>query len=126
VLGDIAGAAGKPHWKRSRAHAAAREIHAACGLLDRASPKGPRMLAVAVASDALMAKLDQNKADLAKLADPRTIQMNDAMADEIAARSADLLHHRDDSLDGSRPRSWSSRTGSRPTRARTSATSAST
>ncbi len=50
------------------------------------------MIAVAVASDALMAKLEQNKADLAKLADPRTIQMNDAMADEIAKRAAPIYY----------------------------------
>ena len=39
-----------------------------------------------------MAKLDANKADLAKLADPRTIQMNDAMADEIAKRAAPVYY----------------------------------
>src|SRR6185295_7497569 len=54
--------------------------------------EGREMLAVAVASDALMAKLEQNKADLAKLADPRTIQMNDAMADEIAKRAAPIYY----------------------------------
>ena len=36
--------------------------------------EGREMIAVAVASEALMAKLDENKADLAKLADPRTHQ----------------------------------------------------
>ena len=50
------------------------------------------MIAVAVASEALMAKLDANKADLAKLADPRTIQMNDALADEIAKRAAPVYY----------------------------------
>ena len=50
------------------------------------------MLAVAVASEALMAKLDQNKADLAKLADPRTIKMDDALADEIARRAAPVYY----------------------------------
>ena len=50
-----------------------------------------------------MAKLDANKADLAKLADPRTIKMNDAVADKIAAtRGAGLLHHRHDPLDRGR------------------------
>ncbi len=33
------------------------------------------MIAVAVASEALLAKLDENKAKLAKLADPRTINL---------------------------------------------------
>ncbi|HUQ48529.1 MAG TPA: hypothetical protein VM053_09830, partial [Gemmatimonadaceae bacterium] len=40
-------------------------------------------LAVAVASDSLIANLDANKAKLAKLADPRSIAMNDAVADGI-------------------------------------------
>ncbi len=50
------------------------------------------MMAVAVASEALMAKLDQNKADLAKLADPRSIQMNDQLADDIAKRAAPVYY----------------------------------
>ena len=50
------------------------------------------MIAVAVASEALMAKLDANKADLAKLADPRTINMDDALADEIARRAAPVYY----------------------------------
>src|SRR5881398_2911594 len=39
-----------------------------------------------------MAKLDANKANLAKLADPRTIQMNDALADDIARRAAPVYY----------------------------------
>src|SRR6476620_5545338 len=54
--------------------------------------EGREMMAVAVTSDALMAKLEANKADLAKLADPRTIQMNDAVADEIARRAAPVYY----------------------------------
>ena len=50
------------------------------------------MIAVAVASEALMARLEANKADLAKLADPRTIQMNDTLADEIARRAAPVYY----------------------------------
>jgi len=50
------------------------------------------MIAVAVASEALMARLDQNTADLAKLADPRAIQMNDDLADEIARRAAPVYY----------------------------------
>ena len=61
------------------------------------------MIAVAVASEALMAKLDANKADLAKLADPRTIKMDDARGRrDRAARRAGLLHHRHDPLDRGR------------------------
>ncbi len=39
-----------------------------------------------------MAKLDRNKADLAKLADPRTIKMDDAVADEIAKHAAPVYY----------------------------------
>src|SRR6266487_2209232 len=75
VLGDIAGAEGKLPYTR--------EIYEYMRLLAKSTPRvkvysigmseeGREMLAVAVASEALMAKLDQNRADLAKLADPRT------------------------------------------------------
>ena len=95
VLGDIAGAEGKlPYTK---------EIYGYMRLLAKSTPRvkvysigtseeGREMLAVAVASEALMAKLDQNKADLAKLADPRTIKMNDELADEIAKRAAPVYY----------------------------------
>src|SRR5580765_490206 len=95
VLGDIAGAEGKlPYTK---------EIYEYMRLLAKSTPRvkvysigrseeGREMLAVAVASEALMAKLDQNKADLAKLADPRTIQMNDDVADQIAKRAAPIYY----------------------------------
>jgi len=95
VLGDIAGAEGKlPYTK---------EIYQYMRLLAKATPRvkvysigsseeGREMLAVAVASEALMAKLDQNKADLAKLADPRTIKMNDELADDIAKRAAPVYY----------------------------------
>jgi hypothetical protein len=39
-----------------------------------------------------MAKLEQNKADLARLADPRTIKLDDAVADEIARRAAPVYY----------------------------------
>jgi Zinc carboxypeptidase len=95
VLGDIAGAPGKlPYTK---------EVHDYMRLLAKSTPRvkvytigtseeGREMIAVAVASEALMAKLDQNRADLAKLADPRTIQMDDAVADEIAKRAAPIYY----------------------------------
>ena len=55
------------------------------------------MIAVAVASEKLIATLDENRARLAKLADPRTINMNDAEAERLVAQTdADLLHHRHD------------------------------
>ncbi len=95
TLGDIAGAPGKLPYSK--------ETHDYMRLLAKSSPRvkvytigqseeGRDMLAVAVASEALLAKLDANKADLAKLADPRTIQMNDAVADEIARRAAPVYY----------------------------------
>ncbi len=95
VLGDIAGAPGKlPYTK---------EVNEYMRLLAKSTPRvkvysigtseeGREMLAVAVASEALMAKLDQNRADLAKLADPRTIRMDDSLADEIARRAAPIYY----------------------------------
>ncbi len=95
VLGDIAGAPGKLPYSA--------DVHEYMRLLAKSTPRarvyvigtteeGKEMLAVAVASEALMARLDANKADLAKLADPRTIQMNDAVADEIAKRAAPVYY----------------------------------
>ena len=95
VLGDIAGAPGKLPYSK--------EVYEYMRLLAKSTPRvkvytigtteeGREMIAVAVASEALMAKLDQNKADLAKLADPRTIKLDDAVADEIARRAAPVYY----------------------------------
>src|SRR6185369_373277 len=83
VLGDIAGAPTKLPYSK--------EVYEYMRLLAKSTPRvkvfsigmteeGREMIAVAVASDELMAKLDANKALLAKLADPRTIGMNDEEA----------------------------------------------
>src|SRR5438445_5172403 len=50
------------------------------------------MIAVAVASEALIAKMDENRARLAKLADPRTLNMNDDEADKIVAASTPVYY----------------------------------
>jgi hypothetical protein len=95
VLGDIAGAPGKLPYSK--------EVYEYMRLLAKSTPRvrvysigtteeGREMLAVAVASESLMAKLDANKADLAKLADPRTIQLNDDLADQIARRAAPVYY----------------------------------
>ncbi len=95
ILGDIAGAPTKlPDSK---------EVYAYMRLLAKSSPRvrvysigrteeGREMVAVAVASEELMAKLDENKAKLAKLADPRTIAMNDDEARRIAADAAPVYY----------------------------------
>jgi hypothetical protein len=95
VLGDIAGAPGKLPYSK--------DVHAYMRLLAKSSPRvrvvsigqseeGREMIAVAVASEALMARLDANRADLEQLADPRRINMNDALADEIARRAAPVYY----------------------------------
>src|SRR5437868_14472553 len=95
ILGDIAGAPTKlPDSK---------EVCAYMRLLAKSSPRvrvysigkteeGREMVAVAVASEELMARLDANKAKLAKLADPRTIGMNDDEAIRIAADAAPVYY----------------------------------
>jgi Zinc carboxypeptidase len=86
VLGDIAGAPGRLPY--------AEEVYQYMRMLEKASPRvkvysigkteeGREMIAVAIASEAIMAKLQDNNARLAKLADPRTINMDDAQAEKL-------------------------------------------
>jgi uncharacterized membrane protein YgcG len=95
TLGDIAGAPTKLPYSK--------EVYEYMRLLAKSTPRvrvfsigtteeGREMIAVAVASEALMAKLDANKAQLAKLADPRTINFSDAEADKIAATAAPIYY----------------------------------
>ncbi len=95
VLGDIAGA--KDNLPYSK------EVYTYMRMLEKASPRvkvfsigrseeGREMIAVAIASDELIANLDANKAKLAKLADPRTIGMNDATAAEIVSTVAPVYY----------------------------------
>jgi hypothetical protein len=90
--------------------------------------EGREMIAVAIASEALMSRLEENKARLAKLADPRTIGMNDAEAARLAGLSTPVYYITGHDPLAPRPgrprRSWSWPTGSRWTRAPTSRTSA--
>ncbi len=86
VIGDIAGAPGKLPY--------AEEVYQYMRMLEKASPRvkvfsigkteeGREMIAVAIASEALIAKLDENGAKLASLADPRTLGMDDAKAEPL-------------------------------------------
>ncbi len=50
------------------------------------------MIAVAVASERLISQLDQNRARLAQLADPRTINFDDAKADSLVAASTPIYY----------------------------------
>src|SRR5690349_18813971 len=90
VLGDVAGAPGKLPY--------AEDVYKYMRMLERATPRvkvysigtteeGREMIAVAVASEQLMSKLEENRARLQKLADPRTINMDEAEADRLVAAS---------------------------------------
>src|SRR5512132_3319616 len=95
VLGDIAGAKNNLPYSK--------EVYTYMRMLAKASPRvrvysigtseeGREMIAVAVASEQLLAKLDENKAKLAKLADPRTINFDDKVAEQIAADAAPVYY----------------------------------
>jgi zinc carboxypeptidase len=95
VLGDVAGAPTKLPYSK--------EVYEYMRMLAKASPRvkvysigtteeGREMIAVAVASEQLIAKLDENKAKLAKLADPRTINLDDKVAEQIAADAAPVYY----------------------------------
>src|SRR4051812_39941710 len=96
VLGDVAGAPGKLPY--------AEEVYQYMRMLEKAAPtrvkvvsigkteEGREMIAVAIASDALMARLEENRARLAKLGDPRTINMDDGQADALVAASTPIYY----------------------------------
>ncbi len=95
VLGDVAGAPGKLPYSE--------DVHRYMRLLEKASPRvkvfsigtseeGREMVAVAVASESLLSRLDENRARLAKLADPRQISLNDDEADKIVAESFPIYY----------------------------------
>lgn len=95
VLGDVAGAPGKLPY--------AEDVYKYMRMLERATPRvkvytigtteeGREMIAVAVASENLLAKLDENRARLTKLADPRSINMDDAEADRLVAASFPIYY----------------------------------
>ncbi len=95
VLGDVAGAPDKLPY--------AAEVYSYMRVLEKASPRvkvfsigtteeNREMIAVAVASESLLAKLDENRARLAKLADPRTINKDDAEADRLVAQSFPIYY----------------------------------
>ena len=95
VLGDIAGAPTKlPYSKEVYEYmrALAKDCPRVKVYSIGTSEEGREMIAVAVASEELIAKLDENKAKLAKLADPRTINMDDKVAEEIAASAAPVYY----------------------------------
>jgi len=95
VLGDIAGAPNKLPYSK--------EVYEYMRLLARTSPRvkvvsigtteeGREMIAVAIAGETVMAGLEANKTRLARLADPRTIGMNDAEAERLAGLTTPVYY----------------------------------
>src|SRR2546425_9472576 len=95
VLGDVAGAPGKLPY--------AEDVYRYMRMLEKASPRvkvfsigmteeGREMIAVAVSSAENLKNLDENRARLAKLADPRTIKLDDAEADKLVAQAVPVYY----------------------------------
>src|SRR5467141_3538849 len=95
VLGDVAGAPGILPY--------AEDVHKYMRMLEKASPRvkvfsigtteeGREMIAVAVSSPENLKNLEENRARLAKLADPRTIKLDDAEADKLVAQAVPVYY----------------------------------
>ncbi len=95
ALGYIAGAAGKLPYSG--------EVYRYMRMVERASPRvkvysigttieGREMIAVAVSSEQNMAKIEENRGKLAKLADPRKINLNDEEAQKIIADTVPVYY----------------------------------
>ncbi len=95
VLGDIAGAPGILPYSK--------QVYEYMRMLEKASPRvkvysigtteeGREMIAVAISSEENMAHLEENRARLAKLADPRTIRLDDAEAERLIETSVPVYY----------------------------------
>jgi hypothetical protein len=95
VLGDVAGAPGILPY--------AEDVYKYMRLLEKASPRvkvfsigkteeGREMIAVAVSSEENLRKLEENRARLTKLADPRLIKLDDAEADRLVGLSTPIYY----------------------------------
>jgi hypothetical protein len=95
VLGDVAGAPAVLPY--------AEDVYKYMRLLERNSPcvkvfsigrteEGREMIAVAVSSPENLKNLEENRARLAKLADPRTIKLDDQEADRIVAQAVPVYY----------------------------------
>lgn len=95
VLGDVSGAPGILPY--------AEDVYRYFRMLEKSSPRvkvftigrteeGREMIAVAVADEALLRNMAENDARLAKLADPRTIGMNDETAEGLIRQSAPVYY----------------------------------
>ena len=95
VLGDVAGAPGILPY--------AEDVYKYMRLLEKNSPRvkvfsigrteeGREMIAVAISSPENLKNLEENRARLAKLADPRTIKLDDGEADRIVAQAVPVYY----------------------------------
>jgi hypothetical protein len=95
ILGDIAGNPSKLPYSK--------EVYDYMRLLAKSSPRvrvytighteeGREMIAVAVASESLLKNMDANRERLAKLADPRTIGMDDAKASTLIEAATPIYY----------------------------------
>lgn len=95
VLGDVAGAPGKLPY--------AEEVYRYMRMLEKASPRvkvytigrseeGREMIAVAISSEKNIAQIEPNRQRLAKLADPRSINMNDTEAEKLVESSVPVYY----------------------------------
>lgn len=95
VLGDVAGAPGKLPY--------AADVYKYMRMLEQASPRvkvysigtteeGREMIAVAVSAEQNLGNLEENRARLARLADPRTIKMDDAEAEKLVLASVPIYY----------------------------------
>src|SRR6266581_3481804 len=95
VLGDVAGAPGILPY--------AEDVYKYMRMLEKTSPRvkvfsigkteeGREMIAVAISSEENLKRLEENRAKLAKLADPRTLQLSDAEADKIVAQAVPVYY----------------------------------
>ena len=95
VLGDVAGAPGKLPY--------AEDVYRYMRMLEKASPRvkvfsigtteeGREMIAVAIASESLLARMEENRARLTKLGDPRMINFDEAEANRLVAQSFPIYY----------------------------------
>ncbi|MBO0859603.1 MAG: hypothetical protein J2P21_14175 [Chloracidobacterium sp.] len=95
ALGDVAGAPGILPYSS--------EVYRYMRMLEHESPRvkvysigkteeGREMIAVAVSSEANIAKIEENRARLGKLADPRSINLNDDEAEKIIADTVPVYY----------------------------------
>ena len=95
VLGDVAGAPGKLPYSA--------EVYRYMRMLEAATPRvrvrsigateeGREMIVVAVASEDLLSRMEENRRRLARLADPRTLRMDDEEAGRLVAQSVPVYY----------------------------------